>query len=626
MSGICGWFGDLERAESSSATLERMARHLTIDGDGDHKQRATYEAALAARGHPPNIHLQTERQLWAACEGRPYWTEPKLARTAGERGNAAALIDGYRRHGPDFLNYLHGHFACAVLDFAAGSALLAIDRMGVRPLCYADAGVAGIVFGSTTDSVRMHPKIDATVSPQAVFNFLYFYRVPGPRTIYAEQRKLLAGQCVLFEKGKGFKTRFYSPIPYVEGDSNRIEQLGDQLKDVLRQSFDRTIAGETFADLGAFLSGGLDSSTVSGLYSQVSQGHARTFTIGFENELYDETRYARIAARHFNTKHYEYFISMSDILDVLEGMASVFDEPFANTSAIAVYYCASLARANGCSVMLAGDGGDEIFAGNSRYVNQRIFDAYFHVPKHLRHSVIEPLVFALPDGKYLRNVRRLQNFIRRANTPLPDRLEFDNIYGAIPVQDMLCPDIAGEVDPEEPLDILRELYHRPPEASSLKRMMHVDMQLTIADGDLRKVNRMCELAGVRVLYPLLDDDLVRFAAAVPSGLLIRNSVLRYFYKKALSDFLPKEAIAKQKHGFGLPDLEALSEYEPLRAMAYDCATALKNRHLLSSDFLNGIVDLHRRCRDATAANILWDVLLLELWFRKHVDEATAWDA
>src|SRR5208282_128549 len=245
-------------------------------------------------------------------------------------------------------------------------------------------------------------------------------------------------------------------------------------------------------------------------------------------------------------------LTPDDVVDAIPIIARAYDEPFGNDSAAPTYFCAKMAREDGVQVLLAGDGGDEIFGGNTRYAKQKLFEAYARIPKTLRRALIEPLAFSLPGSDRIAPLRKLGSYIRQASVPLPDRLETYNFLYRSPFSDVFEADFLESVDVDEPLCMLREVYQRAHASSPINRMMHLDLKLTLADNDLRKVSRMCDVAGIEVRYPLLDDELVEFSGQIPAALKVKGLQLRYFFKQALKDVLAPETIAKPKHGFAMP--------------------------------------------------------------------------
>jgi asparagine synthase (glutamine-hydrolysing) len=362
------------------------------------------------------------------------------------------------------------------------------------------------------------------------------------------------------------------------------------------------------------LSGGLDSSTVAGLLAEVTQTPARSFTIGFDSERHDEMHYARAAVKHFKLTPYQHYLTPDEAVAVLPMMARLYDEPFGNSSAIPTYYCGKLARENGVGVLLAGDGGDELFAGNSRYGTQTVFEHYNRIPSILRKGLLEPIALALPDGMRFAPLRKLRNYVRYAMTPMPDRMLAYEHMSESEARSTFERAFLNGVDLAQPMAIARRAYTRPESQSMLQRMMHLDLEIALADNDLRKVTVMTRAAGIRVRFPFLDEDLAAFSARVPPPLLMKGSALRSFYKFALKDFLPPDVLAKKKHGFGMPYDLWLRTNPRMKEIICDSLTRFKRRGYCVGKYLDDLVASHDK-DDSRSAGRAWDIMTLELWLQ-----------
>lgn len=615
MSGLCGWSGraaDPAPQQTLDAMTARLVRSSAQIGRG----RAEAEAGLFLAPGTGHDSVDTKDSLWVALTGYPRWLSHDLVELAARRGHRAALNTAYRRHGTELLRHLHGAFSLAVLDRAARRALLAIDRFGVQTMYYACPGDV-LVFGSTPSAVGAHPAVTSTVSPQALLNYLYYSVIPSPNVIYQEQSKLLPAQYLLYESGQ-IDVQYYWQMPYSDPGEGALPELADELMQLLRQAVRRATDGDDPDALGAFLSGGLDSSTVAGLLTEVTGRPTKTFTVSFGHELYDELDYARAAARHFRTEQHECELTPRDVLKLVPRIAEAFDEPFGNSSAVPAYYCANLAREHGVRTLLAGDGGDELFGGNKRYLEQLVFDAYRHIPRPMRSSLIEPVLARIPGGDRVRPVRRMRSYIARARTPMPERMETYNFHIRIPPTEVFEPDILAAMDLAEPMATRRATYNRPGSASVLQRMLHLDLKVALADNDLRKVNRMCELAQVGVRYPFFDEELAEFSARVPARLLIKRLRIRHFYKQALKGFLPQAVLGKHKHGFGMPFGMWTREDIKLRQCAYDCLLALRARAYFRPAFIDRVIEEHGKEESTAYDGLAWDLMMLELWLQRHL--------
>src|SRR5947207_1134756 len=257
--------------------------------------------------------------------------------------------------------------------------------------------------------------------------------------------------------------------------------------------------------------------------------------MGFAWEGFDEMKYARITAQHLGARAREYYVTPQDIVEAIPVIARAYDEPFGNDSAAPTYFCAKMAREDGVRVLLAGDGGDEIFGGNTRYAKQKVFEAYGRIPQPLRRGLIEPLAFALPGHDRIAPLRKLGSYIRQASVPLPDRLETYNFLNRSPLAEVFEPEFLAAIDVDEPLAMLREVYGRTASSAPLNRMMHLDLKVTLADNDLRKVSRMCDVLRHHDLGRGHARMLARRAQAVNHPMLF-NSVEFIF------GFLPLTAL------------------------------------------------------------------------------------
>jgi len=486
-----------------------------------------------------------------ALAGTPRFEDEPLHALANEAGTAAAVAHGYAEHGDGVLRLMRGGFACCIVDREAGRLLAAVDRMGQHAFYYLSLPRGGVAFGTEAGAAMACAGRQAAIERQGVYNYIYFHMVPSPGTAFAELEKLPAGHYLDCFENRCRTINYWQPQFQESTADSDFDALCSELRQVLRVAVqnNRSDSGK----VGAFLSGGLDSSTVTGVLSELEEGTTEAYAIGFAAEGYDEIPFARVTARHFGVHLNEYYVTPVDVVDALPLIATSYDEPFGNSSALPAYFCARMAAENGIQTLLAGDGGDEIFAGNERYTWQRVFEHYSRIPVALRRGLIEPLLRLLPTKLPL--VSKARSYVAQANTPLPDRMQSYNFLHRHAANEIFTDDFLDGVDTDLPLDLLREIYRRPREASDLHRMLYLDWQITLADNDLRKVSHMCAVAGVDVTFPMLDDALVEFACSVPAQWKTKGGELRHFYKQALRDWLPQETISKNKKGFGLPSAE-----------------------------------------------------------------------
>ncbi|HYE37073.1 asparagine synthetase B family protein [Methylocaldum sp.] len=606
MSGICGWINNRLQLEAAKPVISLMADQLLLNSSQKMQTAVDTMCLIAAAGLPNQTSVFSTQHRIAACHGRPRWKLAELAKIAERRGHAAALSDGYSEHGADIFQYLLGSFSLVIADTQQRRCLIAIDRMGISPLYYSVRN-GQLIFGSDARCIKQHPDADRSINNQAIFDYLYFHMVPSPHSIFSSQEKLLPGQYLIFDN-ENIKKEFYWQPNFSE-----TKHPQNQLEALLREKLN-TAVGEALdgSKTGTFLSGGTDSSTIAGLYRQIAASPVDTYSIGFAAEGFDETEYARIAAKHFSLTAHEYYLKPQDVADAIPIIARAYDEPFGNASAVPTYYCAKAARTDGLDTLLAGDGGDELFGGNARYAKQKIFHLYSTIPGTIRHSVLEPLIFNFPLGSKLAPIAKAQSYINQANIPLPERMESYNFLNRFALENIFAGEFLSKINPARPGMNLQEVYRRANASDILNRMLFLDWKITLADNDLRKVNRMCELAGIDVRYPMLNDDLVEFSTHIPPSLMVKHLKLRYFFKKALEEFLPKEILEKSKHGFGLPFGIWMNDYEPLREIANESLAKFSDRGFVQRTFIRQLLNEHRS-HPSYYGTMIWVIVMLEQW-------------
>ena len=605
MAGIVGWFEWRDAPQGSGAADDAGALLGAIaaagGGDGDPAPGGLHVLGLHGRA----VATDSGPALQHAGDGvAALLSEPTSL------GGAADVAAAYRTDPAGFLDRVHGPFALAVAE--PGRLTLAVDRAGIRPLYVLEHG-GRVWFASRLAALTAVPGFSAEVDDQALFDYLYFQMIPSPGTVYRRVRKLLPAERLTFGSGRS-EARFYWRMPYRDDNPSGFDALRDEFRDLLPRVVGDA-AGSDRAELGCFLSGGTDSSTVAGTLRSLRGQPVPTYSMGFAAEGFDEMDYARIAARHFQTRAREFYVTADEVVDSVPRVAGFCDEPFGNASIVPAYLCARYARGDGISRMLAGDGGDEIFGGNERYANQWVFELYGRAPAAARGMLEAGL--RLPGLGRTGPGRKAQSYVAQARVPLPDRMQSYNFLHRTPLAEIFAPDFLARVDTGEPLANLREVYGRTVSRAAVNRMMHLDLKITLADNDLRKVNQACALAGMEVRYPLLDDRMLEFAASVPPGMQLRRTRLRWFFKQALADFLPREIIDKRKQGFGLPVGLWMAEHAPLRELTGDSIAAFRRRGIVSPAYIDWVQQSHRSQHASYYGVMLWLLVMLEQWLQQH---------
>ena len=276
-----------------------------------------------------------------------------------------------------------------------------------------------------------------------------------------------------------------------------------------------------------------------------------------------------------------------------------------------------MAAENGVTHLLAGDGGDELFAGNERYVEQNVFEYYSRLPGALRRNFLSPMIRAAGHIDKINLLRRAANYVKTADKPLPFRLFSRHPFVCEELADLFSRDALGEIETTVRDQILSDGYDAVSTASRVQRMMRLDLQITLADNDLRKVGRMCELAGCRVRFPLLDEGVVEFAAQIPTKMLLEDGRLRRFYKNAMTGFLPDEILTKSKHGFGMPFDSWTQKSSVIQELVCDSLNSLAMRGIFNPATIHELVDAHRANRPSPWSDLVWDMMMLELWWQSR---------
>jgi len=526
--------------------------------------------------------------------------------------DARRILEAYERSGPDALSALRGPFALLMYFPRRGTAIIAVDRMGIERLTWAQHD-GRLVVGTSAEQVAQrtfdHPELD----PQAIFDFMLGHMVPAPGTVFRGVQKLGPGTAIEFDGSRAKEIRYWHP-DFKRPANDSIDELRGQ---VLPRLLDAIRLARPDDATGSFLSGGLDSSTVTGLLSQANEAAANAFSVGFGVAEYDEMEFARAASEHFGCRHFSVEISPDDIVDAIPKIAATYDEPFGNSSAVPTYYCALLAQRNGVTHLLAGDGGDELFGGNERYLRHRVFEIYSKIPRVLRHRLVEPAANAFDPEKSLLPFRKFSSYVRQARIPLPERFESWNLVYREGPDRVFSREFLAGVDPQLPLRRMADVWNSCPSDDLLDRMLWYDWKHTLADSDIRKVSTMSELAGVKVTYPMLEEGFVDLSIRVPTSAKMASRELRTFFRDGVRDFLPEKVIQKQKHGFGLPFGQWLKTHQPLQNIVYGSLDSLKTRGIFSSDFVDRVAEEHREGHASYYGYAIWDLVMLEQWFQHH---------
>jgi asparagine synthase (glutamine-hydrolysing) len=535
-----------------------------------------------------------------------------------QRDFASALLARWLDEGDSVLEHVSGEFLIALWDSRRARALLAVDRFATYPLFWAMSGGA---LGYAVAPIQAAQLAGAALEVDwaAVFAYTYFHVIPAPTSIVSGAKRLDLGEALRIENGRVSTWRYWTPM-FDERGSFDFASEREVFLAALDQGVAECTAGFERERIGCFLSGGTDSSTIAGLVTRRYGAPARTFSIGFDVGGYDESSYSRLAARHFGTEHTEYYLTADDVLAGVDAVATRYEQPFGNSSAVPTYFCARLARDGGVERMLGGDGGDELYGGNERYAKQAVFAYYDQVPDPVRAGLLEPLMFGPLKGVDAKFFSKVRSYIEQAKEPLPDRLQSRyNLVNRLGAQRIFTDEMLARATLDAPLALEREVWARAAartgSLSQLNRLLAWDFKFTLADSDLPKVTRMCHAAGVEVAFPMLTRALVEHSLSLRPDEKLKGRRLRHFFKESLRGFLPDEIIAKKKQGFGVPFGAWLLSHEKLRARADDALRALSVRGVLRSGFRDELLAQTASGHAGYYGAMVWVLMVLELWLQ-----------
>ncbi len=619
MCGIAGMVVAPGRSEPDPALGEAMNAVIRHRGPDDGGLHADARALLGMRrlaiidvegGHQPIY--DADRRVCLVFNGEIYnFRELRTELEAAghrfrTRGDAEAILAAYLHYGEACFERLDGMFAIAIWDRRTDSLLLARDRFGEKPLYYS-LDPERLLFGSELKSLLQAPDCPRRIDPEAVRAYLCYGYVPCPTTIFEGIEKLPPGHWLRYRDGRAELHRYWRPDL-----GEKLDLDEDAAEERLATLLERAVASRLVSDVpfGAFLSGGLDSSTVVALMSRHLSRPVRTFTIGFEEAGFSELDDARLVAEHLGTEHHE-LVVRPDAVDLLERLVWHFDEPFADSSAVPTFLVSRLAHRH-VKMVLTGDGGDELFAGYDRYLRLLALERLGPLrPLAARALVLVGAVLPEPRGGRLRRIGA------RLRRPFAERY----LAGVALTE----PELAGALSP---LAGGKQHYRLPlldlPDAwlgagdSTLDRAVAIDLQSYLPDDILVKLDRMAMANSLEGRSPFLEPELARFALSLPEAMRVRNGRGKHLLRRVAHRWLPAAALAKPKQGFAIP--MATWFRGPLAPLARDtfASRAFRERGLIDSRAACRLLDEHCSGR-ADRSEPLWQVLCLELWAQRFSD-------
>ncbi|HKO96107.1 MAG TPA: asparagine synthase (glutamine-hydrolyzing) [Pyrinomonadaceae bacterium] len=625
---MCGIVG-IVRSDSDvdQALVGRMCeaiRHRGPDEDGFYfkPQVGLGMRRLAiidlAGGQQP-IH-NGDKSAWIVFNGEIYnYRElreklEKLGHTFYTNSDTEAIVHAYDQYGADCPKHLRGMFAFAIWDERTQELFLARDRVGKKPILYAQLN-GQLVFGSEFSALLLHPDISRDIDPEAIHHYLSFMCVPAPMTAYKAIRKLEPGHSLRWKKGEITIEQYWKPDFSKKLDIDEHE-AGEQAIKILRDAVKVRLMSEV--PLGAFLSGGIDSSAVVALMSEESSEPVKTFSIGFEEQDFSELHHARRVAEHVGADHHE-FIVRPDAMEVLPLLVEHYGEPYADSSAIPTYYVARETRKH-VTVALNGDGGDESFAGYERYAAMQMAERYHRIPALLREGVVRQAIQLIPSSETKRGrARDVKRFIESASLPKVERyLRWVSVFNAKAKSDLYSDSFARQTNSVSVSRMLEPWFANANGSGIVDAALLADIMTYLPNDLLVKVDIATMAVSLEARSPFLDHHVIEFAASLPEKLKLRGLTTKYLLKRVLKKLLPAENLDRKKMGFGVPIGHWFrGDLKPFLHETILSERALK-RQLFKPESVKQMVELHTR-GERDHAHQLWTLMMLELWFQRFID-------
>ena len=579
---------------------------------------------LSASGRQPMCN--EDGTVWIVYNGETY-NFRSLRKNLEKKGHVfksntdtEIILHLYEEEGTDAVRHLNGMFAFGLLDLNKGLVWLCRDRVGIKPLVYyADKNM--LVFASEIKAMFAWPEIPRVLDRKSLDLYLAFNYVPAPRTMYEGIKKLPPAHSLVFRGSKAEMSRYWS-LPESGGtltSDNTAGSCFSAFRNRLVETMTDAVVSRMIADvpLGAFLSGGIDSSIVVALMARHSSRPVQTFSIGFSDAaLFDETRYAREVADLYQTDHHEFMLSESDMLAVLEDVLDAFDEPFADSSAIPAYIV-SMHTKQGVTVALSGDGGDELFAGYRSYLGEYWRPVYERIPSLLRR-LLEKAVLSLPDSRdvrWMEYVRRLKKFITSASDSREERLlKLKSIFS----EDLRCA-LLGMVRPGRgPQDLVNRFCGNALELGMdpLNSILYTDFADSLPCDMLTKVDITSMAHGLEVRTPFLDHRMVELAFSIPGSYKIKGMTTKYILKKAFAHMLPKSLLNRPKSGFEIPISMWLKGDLSFLIDDYLSKKRIESEGIFDYSVIEKLkFDLFSNRADTSW--MLWNLIVFEHWYEKN---------
>jgi asparagine synthase (glutamine-hydrolysing) len=625
MCGICGFYQYETHEPAEARVLEDMLQvmqHRGPDGSGAYFDE---DLALGMRrlsiidltgGKQPITNEDGSILTVFNGEIYNYRSLQELLRTRGHSlstcSDTEVIVHLYEDYGERCVQHLRGMFAFAIWDTHRRRLFVARDRLGIKPLYFAQTG-AGLIFASEIKAILQHPSVRSDLDTEALANFLSLRYVPAPQTMFKGICSLPPG-CCLTCNIDGVKLRRYWDLSFANHGNtrNREETYAEELEALLRECVQLHLVSDV--PFGAFLSGGVDSSTIVALMSQFVQEPVKTYSVGFdgEGESFSELPYARLVAKEFQTDHHEVVIRPAHLTDLAETVTWHLDQPLAEHATLANFMVAHLASRD-VKMVLTGEGGDELFAGYARYAGERLAPLFGLVPNTAKR-------LALAVSSHIPGFRRekLALYALSQSREVTRFLNWFPLFNSDMKESLLSEDLKATLSAYETEAVIAAHLARTDATDSISRMLYVDTTLWLPDLLLARGDKMSMAASVEARVPFLDHKLVEFAASLPRNLKIRGLVSKYLLKKVAHSWLPPVVVRRKKQGFPMPSsLWLRKEARPFLRDTLS-SSVLRRRGLFNPRVVEKLIHEHER-GTADHGSLLWGLVSVELWQRVFLD-------
>ena len=624
MCGICGVASYQPDGSVDISVLKQMNDSIQHRGPDDDGYYQDEQASLAMR-RLSIIDLHTGQQpisnetgdVWVVYNGEIYNFKDVRAELE-RRGHAfktqtdtEVIVHAYEEYGDACVGHLNGMFAIALWDARKRRLFLARDRVGIKPLYYW-AGRDKLVFASELKALILHPDVPRKINLDALDIFLTLEYVPAPYTIYENIFKLLPGHTLTVENGET-KIRQYWDVPY-----QPISQSEAECTETLSGLINEAVKIRLMSDvpLGAFLSGGIDSSTVVGYMSRNMSEPVQTFSIGFEDDTYDEVPFANAVAKHFGTNHHVEVLN-PDIATLVEQLVPHHDEPFADTSIFPTYLVSKLARQQ-VKVVLSGDGGDELFAGYDTYIAEKLDRYYGRLPGALRQRMLPRFAEWLPPQPAKKGlINKVKRMVEGgALDPSLQHTRWMMFLNSSEKNDLYRSDLRATMNDNLTANYLGNYFEKANRFDSLAQQQYVDIKTYLADDILTKVDRMSMATSIEARVPLLDYHIVEFAMNLPPHMKLNGSRTKSILRNAVKHLVPELVLEKPKQGFSIPMKHWLRT--SLKPMMLDLLSkdSLHTHGYFDHQVVSNWIQEHLGGR-VNHSHRLWSLMVFEMWRRNE---------